>query len=78
MSAKNKIEKIKTENPADHEVWETGGPTTEKGHGRLETRTLTCGNAHSAEVDWPEVQQVVRRECERVLRKTGKRTCEVP
>ena len=63
--------------PADREVWDTVGPTTEKGHGRLETRTLTCGNAHIEDVDWPEVQQVVRRECERVILKTGKRTCEV-
>jgi predicted transposase YbfD/YdcC len=63
--------------PADHEVWETVGPTTEKGHGRLETRTLTCGNAHIEDVDWPEVQQVVRRTCERVILATGQRTCEV-
>ena len=63
--------------PADHEVWETVGPTTEKGHGRLETRSLTCGNAHIEDVDWPDVQQVVRRECERIVLKTGKRSCEV-
>jgi predicted transposase YbfD/YdcC len=63
--------------PADHEVWETVGPRTEKGHGRLETRTLTCGNAHIEDVDWPDVQQVVRRECERIVLKTGKRSCEV-
>ena len=63
--------------PADREVWETVGPTTEKGHGRLETRTLTCGTAHIEDVDWPDVQQVVRRECERITIKTGKRTCEV-
>lgn len=63
--------------PADREVWETVGPTTEKRHGRLETRTLRCGNAHIEDVDWPEVQQVVRRECERVILKTGQRTCEV-
>src|SRR6266508_1303097 len=63
--------------PADREVWDTVGPTTEKGHGRLETRRLTCGNAHIEDVDWPEVQQVVRRECERIILKTGKRTTEV-
>ena len=63
--------------PADHEVWETVGPSTEKGHGRLETRSLTCGNAHIEDVDWPDVQQVVRRECERIVLKTGKRSCEV-
>jgi predicted transposase YbfD/YdcC len=63
--------------PADHELWQTVGPTTEKGHGRLETRTLRCGNAHIEDVDWPDVQQVVRRECERITIKTGKRTHEV-
>jgi predicted transposase YbfD/YdcC len=63
--------------PADHEVWDTFGPQTEKGHGRLETRSLTCGAAHIEDVDWPDVQQVVRRECERLILKTGKRSCEV-
>jgi len=63
--------------PADHEVWDTVGLRTEKGHGRLETRTLTCGNAHIEDVDWPDVQQVVRRETERLVLKTGKRSCEV-
>jgi predicted transposase YbfD/YdcC len=63
--------------PADHEVWQTVGPSSEKGHGRLETRTLTCGNAHIEDVDWPDVQQVVRRDCERIILKTGKRTTEV-
>jgi len=60
--------------PADHDVWDTVGPRSEPGHGRLETRTLTCGNAHIEDVDWPHVQQVVRRECERSIRKSGKRT----
>jgi predicted transposase YbfD/YdcC len=63
--------------PADHEIWDTVGPRTEKGHGRLETRTLTCGNAHIEDVDWPDVQQVVRRECERIVLKSGKRSYEV-
>lgn len=63
--------------PADHEVWQTVGPTSEKGHGRLETRSLTCGNAHIEDVDWPDVQQLVRRECERLVLKTGKRSSEV-
>lgn len=62
---------------ADREVWDSVGPRTEKGHGRLETRTLICGNAHIEDVDWPDVQQVVRRECERINLKTGKRSCEV-
>jgi predicted transposase YbfD/YdcC len=63
--------------PADREVWDTCGPRTEKGHGRLETRQLRCGAAHIEDVDWPDVQQVVRRECERIELKSGKRSCEV-
>jgi predicted transposase YbfD/YdcC len=63
--------------PADHEVWDSLGPISEKGHGRLETRQLICGNAHIEDVDWPDVQQVVRRECERIVLKSGKRSTEV-
>jgi len=63
--------------PADREVWDTLEPRSEKGHGRLETRRLMCGNAHIEDVDWPDVQQVVRRECERIILKSGKRSCEV-
>jgi predicted transposase YbfD/YdcC len=63
--------------PADHEVWDQIGPTSEKGHGRLETRTLICGSAHIEDVDWPGVAQVIRRECERIVLKSGKITREV-
>lgn len=63
--------------PADHEVWDQSGPTSEKGHGRLETRTLLSGNAHIEDVDWPGVAQVIRRECERIELKSGKLTREV-
>lgn len=63
--------------PADHEVWDQVGPTSEKGHGRLETRSLISGNAHIEDVDWPGVAQVMRRECERIVLKTGKLTHEV-
>ena len=63
--------------PSDHEVWDQVGPTSEKGHGRLETRTLISGNAHIEDVDWPGVAQVLRRECERIELKTGKVTREV-
>jgi len=63
--------------PADREVWDSFGPHTEKGHGRLETRQVRCGAAHIEDVDWPDVQQVVRRECERIVLKSGKRSCEV-
>lgn len=63
--------------PADHEVWDQVGPISEKGHGRLETRTLISGNAHIEDVDWPGVGQVIRRECERLELKSGKLTHEV-
>ena len=63
--------------PADHERWDQVGPKSEKGHGRLETRTLISGSAHIEDVDWPGVAQVMRRECERRVLKTGKLTCEV-
>ena len=60
--------------PSDHEVWDQVGPSSEKGHGRLETRTLISGNAHIEDVEWPGVGQVIRRECERIELKTGKLT----
>jgi len=63
--------------PADHEVWDQIGPRSEKGHGRLSTRTLISGNAHIEDVDWPGVAQVMRRECERIELKSGKVTREV-
>lgn len=63
--------------PSDHEVWDQNGPTSEKGHGRLETRTLISGCAHIEDIDWPGVGQVIRRECERIELKSGKVTREV-
>ena len=63
--------------PADHEVWDQFGPSSEKGHGRLETRTLISGSAHIEDIDWPGVAQVMRRECERIELKSGKLTHEV-
>lgn len=45
--------------------------TVNKGHGRLETRCLTCTDDLDDYVHWPGVQQVLRRECERVTLKTG-------
>jgi predicted transposase YbfD/YdcC len=63
--------------PSDHEVWDQVGPTSEKGHGRLETRTLISGNPHIEDVEWPGVKQVIRRECERWVLKTGQVTREL-
>jgi predicted transposase YbfD/YdcC len=45
--------------------------TVNKGHGRLETRQVTCTDDLDDYLSWPGVQQVLRRECERVLLKTG-------
>jgi predicted transposase YbfD/YdcC len=45
--------------------------TVNKGHGRLETRQLTCTDDLDDYVRWPGVQQVLQRESERVTLKTG-------
>ncbi len=44
---------------------------SEKGHGRLETRTLECSTALQGYLDWPGAAQVMRRTCRRVNRRTG-------
>ncbi len=48
-----------------------------KGHGRIETRRLTCSSGLSGYLNWPGVKQVARRICRRVERKSGKVTVEV-
>lgn len=48
--------------------------TVNKGHGRLETRCLTCTDDLDDYLTWPGVQQVLRRVCERVVLKTGEVT----
>jgi hypothetical protein len=45
--------------------------TVTKGHGRLETRRLTCTADLDDYLTWPGVRQVLRRECERIILKTG-------
>lgn len=45
-----------------------------KGHGRLEQRSLTCTDDLDAYLMWPGVQQVLRRMCERRMVKTGQVT----
>jgi predicted transposase YbfD/YdcC len=45
--------------------------TLTTGHGRLETRRLTCTADLDDYLSWPGVQQVLRRECERIVLKTG-------
>lgn len=51
--------------------------TEDAGHGRWETRTLEAStrlNTYLAEVGWPDVGQVLRRTCRRVVLKTGEVT----
>ncbi len=63
--------------PADaHERYACATSVT-KGHGRLEVRTLECLTGWCMDWQWPDVAQVVRRTCERVVGKTGKRSVEV-
>jgi predicted transposase YbfD/YdcC len=45
--------------------------TTDKGHGRIEVRTLESSTALNDYLDWPGVAQVLRRHCRRVCQKTG-------
>ena len=45
--------------------------TVDQRHGRLETRTLERRAALNADLDWPDVGQVLRRTCRAVLHKTG-------
>ena len=60
-------------------------PSVTKGHGRIETRWVECstrlldhldwpGVAVPEYLNWPDVAQVVRRVCERVVVKTGARS----
>jgi len=51
--------------------------TVDKGHGRLETRRLERTCALNGYVDWPEVGQVLRRTCQRVMLPTGQVSEEV-
>jgi predicted transposase YbfD/YdcC len=51
--------------------------TCDKGHGRLEVRTLQRSAALNAYLDWPAVGQVLRRTCQRVDLATGEIAEEV-
>lgn len=53
--------------------WQTV-TTSNKDHGRLETRTLTCTDELDEYLKWSEVRQVLRRACERITVKSGKVT----
>jgi predicted transposase YbfD/YdcC len=45
--------------------------TINKGHGRLETRTVERTCALNGYLDWPDVGQVLKRTCQRITVKTG-------
>jgi predicted transposase YbfD/YdcC len=51
--------------------------TTTKGHGRLETRTLTLMSAESQFPDWPGVRQLFKLERSRTNLSTGQQSTEV-
>ncbi len=51
--------------------------TVDKGHGRLEWRTLERRTARQRALLWPGAQQALRRQCVSVLRPSGKRREEV-
>jgi len=51
--------------------------TIDKGHGRIERRTLTVSSELSAYLDWPNAQQVFKLERDFTRLKDGKRTHEV-
>jgi predicted transposase YbfD/YdcC len=51
--------------------------TVEKGHGRIETRTLEASTALNGYLDWPGVAQVIRRTYRCVVVKTGEVKTEV-
>jgi predicted transposase YbfD/YdcC len=56
--------------------WRTHTTLT-KGHGRLEQRRVTCTDDRDQYLEWPGVEQVVRRECERTILNTGATTTSV-
>jgi predicted transposase YbfD/YdcC len=47
-------------------------PSANKGHGRREKRRLESSTTLCSYLDWPGVGQVMRRQCERRIVKTGK------
>jgi predicted transposase YbfD/YdcC len=60
--------------PAHHRETVT---TINKGHGRMETRTLERTCALNGYLDWPGVGQVLRRTCQRITLKTGEVSTKV-
>ena len=48
-----------------------------KGHGRLETRILTCSEGLNGYLDWPGAKQIAKRQCLRREIRSGKKSSEV-
>jgi hypothetical protein len=59
------------QNPADENIRPAHHRTSEKGHGRLEQRVLETSPALAAYLDWPGIDQVMRRHYRRLVLKTG-------
>jgi predicted transposase YbfD/YdcC len=57
----------KQEQACEYDVYQS----ETRGHGRMEQRTLESSTALCQYVDWPDVGQVMRRTCRRIIRKTG-------
>ncbi len=51
--------------------------SVDKGHGRLEIRTLESSPTLNEYLDWPGVGQVMRRRCQRTTLKTGRTSDEI-
>ncbi len=62
--------------PADEEQRDRHQTVT-KGQGRIETRTLDCWSGGYDVWAWPDAAQVLRRTCDRLIVKSGKRTAKV-
>jgi predicted transposase YbfD/YdcC len=66
------------QNATEAEFWGYAAVTTvDKGHGRLERRTLERMTALTGYLDWPGAQQVLRRTCRRTNLRTGETTVQV-
>ena len=63
--------------PAEATDWAETATTRERGHGRLELRTLDRSAALNGYLAWPDVGQVLRRTCQRVDLTTGEIAEEV-
>jgi predicted transposase YbfD/YdcC len=63
--------------PPEASDWAETATTGERGHGRLEVRTLDRSAALNGYLAWPDVGQVLRRTCQRVDLATGEITEDV-